>query len=268
MMQSALINVMSGAAIKAGKGLLRDFGEVDKLQVSRKGTSNFVTASDIRTEKLLHQELEKARPGYSFLMEESGAVEGTNGEFRWIIDPLDGTSNFIHAISYFCISIALEKRFPGGNSDTIAALIYDPIHNEIFAAEKGKGAFVNGRRLVASTRERLEDAMVVTGNPRSTPKGDRDGIALMEALAAGGATLRYFGATALDLANVAAGRIDACWCHSVQPWDIAAGTLLVREAGGIVNDMAGGSATAYSPTLLAANRNLAAPIQKLLAKAA
>ncbi len=265
MILSPILNIMSAAAIKAGKGLVRDFGEVDNLQVSRKGTANFVTASDTRTEKQLQRELDKLRPGYSFLLEEGGAVEGEKGEFRWIIDPLDGTTNFIHAVPYFCISIALEKRFPGGNSDLIAALIYDPIHNEMFTAEKGKGAFVNGRRLVASTREKFEDAMLVTGNPRLASKADH---AVMETLATSGATLRYFGATALDLAYVAAGRIDACWCYSIQPWDIAAGLLLVQEAGGMASDLNGAPATAYSKTLLAANRSLIAPMQKLLVKAA
>lgn len=268
MINSPLINVVSAAAIKAGKGLLRDFGEVDQLQISRKGTSNFVTNSDVRTEKLLQKELDKARPGYSFLMEEAGEITGEKSEYRWVIDPLDGTSNFIHALPYFCISIALEKHFANGGSEIQAGVIYDPIHNELFAAEKGKGAFVNGRRMLTSGRDKLEDAMLVTGNPRLAPQSDMDAFELLETISKAGASLRYLGATALDLAYLAAGRIDACWYYTIQPWDIAAGLLLVQEAGGNTMEMSGKPATSSSPSLLATNRHLALPMQKLLAKAA
>ncbi len=158
---------MSAAAIKAGKGLLRDFGEVDQLQVSRKGPANFVTKSDVRTEKLLRRELEKARPDYGFLLEEGGEIPGKDGIHRWIIDPLDGTSNFIHAIPYFCISIALEKRASDGSSEILAGVIFDPIHNDLFSAEKGKGAFCNNRKLAVSSASKLEDAMLVTSNYRA-----------------------------------------------------------------------------------------------------
>src|SRR5262249_46666769 len=143
-MNSPLLNVMSAAVLKAGKGLLRDFGEVDQLQVSRKGAANFVTKTDIRTEKLLQRELSKARPDFGFLMEESGEVPGKDASMRWITDPLDGPSNFIHAIPYFCVPIALEKT-SGGRSEIIAAATYDAIHNELFTAEKGKGAYLNSR---------------------------------------------------------------------------------------------------------------------------
>lgn len=258
---------MSAAAVKASKGLIRDFGEVDQLQISRKGASNFVTASDIRTEKLLQRELEKARPGYSFLMEEGGEVEGKKPEYRWIIDPLDGTSNFIHAVPYFCISIGLERRFSDGRSETVAGVIFDPIHNELFSAEKNKGAFLNGRRLTVSARDVMENCMLVTGNPRLAPKGDSQIVAKLESLSKAGATLRIMGATALDLANLAAGRIDACWYYTMQPWDIAAGLLLVQEAGGSTTDLAGKPATPYSSTLLASSQHLARPIQALLSAA-
>lgn len=268
MTQSALTNVMSGAAIKAGKGLIRDFSEVDKLQISRKGTSNFVTKSDIRTEKLLHSELAKARPGYGFLMEETGEIPGSDPHYRWIIDPLDGTSNFIHAIPYFCISIALEKRDANGGSEIVAGCIYDPISNELFTAEKGKGAFVNNRKLLVSNRDKLEDAMLVTGGLRGAHKESYH-TSLTHVIESCGATMRIFGATALDLAHLAAGRIDACWYYSLKPWDIAAGILMITEAGGTVADLNGQPLTnIYAPTLMVTNRHLVMPVQQLLTNAA
>ncbi|MFW0776492.1 MAG: inositol monophosphatase family protein [Rickettsiales bacterium] len=263
MQTSAIINVMSAAAIKAGKGLVRDFGEVDRLQISRKGTSNFVTKSDIRTEKLLQKELEAARPGYSFLLEEGGEIIGKNESYRWIIDPLDGTSNFIHAIPYFCISIALEKREANGNTNIVAGVIYDPLQNELFTAEQHKGAFVDGRRMVVSNREKMEDAMLVTGGLRGSSR-EAYSPSLSNIIHECGATVRIFGATALDLAHLAAGRIDACWYYSLKPWDIAAGMLMVTEAGGITSDMEGNTAALNSETLIASNRHLVPPVRKIL----
>ncbi len=258
-MQSPLLNVMSAAAIKAGKGLLRDFGEVDQLQISRKGVANFVTKSDIRTEKLLVKELKTARPDFGFLLEEGGEIPGKDESQRWIIDPLDGTSNFIHAIPYFCISMALEKRHSSGKSEIIAGVIYDPIHNELFAAEKGKGAFLGNRKLAVSTRDNLEMAMLVTSGPKAqTPQKDLDAVIQT------GAAIRTFGATALDLAHLAAGRVDACWYYSFQPWDVAAGLLLLSEAGGFASDMSGAPATPYAKTLFASNQALEGRLRKLL----
>jgi myo-inositol-1(or 4)-monophosphatase len=259
---------MSAAAIKAGKGLMRDFGEVDQLQISRKGVSNFVTKSDLRTEKLLQRELAKARPDFGFLLEEGGEVAGKSAEYRWVIDPLDGTSNFIHAIPYFCISIALEKRSKNGDAETVAGVVYDPIHNELFCAEKGKGAFMNSRRMTVSARENPEDAMLVTGNPKPSLRNEQDAFTLFKTVSAFEATIRYFGATALDLANLAAGRIDACWYYTMQPWDVAAGLLLIAEAGGVTLDLEGKPAHNYSKNLLATNRQLLLPMRKMLSKAA
>lgn len=259
---------MSAAAIKAGKGLLRDFGEVDQLQVSRKGVANFVTKTDLRTEKLLQKELLKARPDFGFLLEEGGEIKGKDPTHRWIIDPLDGTSNFIHAVPYFCISIGLEHISHHGKSECIAGVIYDPIHNELFAAEKNKGAFVNNRRLAVSSRNTLEDALLVTGNPRSPLKPDNEGFQLLSTLMAGGATLRYLGATALDLAYLAAGRLDACWYYNVQPWDIAAAIVIIQEAGGSITELDGSPVTVSSKALLCSNRHLHLPMQKLLSHAA
>lgn len=263
-MNTPLLNVMSAAAVKAGKGLLRDFGEVDQLQVSRKGTANFVTQSDVRTEKLLQQELKKARPDFGFLLEEGGEITGKDASMRWIIDPLDGTTNFIHAMPYFCISIGLEKRHPDGKSEIIAGVIFDPIHNDLFMAEKGYGATLNNRKLQASNRDTLEDSLLVTGSLRHTPQGEGQAFSLLDKVVRSGATIRYFGATALDLANLAAGRIDACWHYMVQPWDVAAGILLVQEAGGIITEPDGKPITPYSKAILASNKHLHTPMQSLL----
>lgn len=239
---------------------MRDFGEVDQLQISRKGVANFVTKSDVRTENLLRSELDKARPGYGFLLEEGGSVKGTNQDYRWIIDPIDGTSNFIHAIPYFCISIGLEHR-----GELVAGVIFDPIHNEMFTAEKGKGAFMNNRRLTGSNREKLDEAMLASGTPRFVLDEHKNAIDFLEKVVNTGATVRYFGAMALDLANVAAGRIDGCWYHIAQPWDIAAAILIVQESGCIITEMSGAPATIQSKALVASNRTLATPLQKLFA---
>ncbi len=238
---------------------MRDFGEIDELHISRKGASNFVTKTDIRTEKLLHKELSIARPDFGFLMEESGEIKGKDESHRWIIDPLDGTSNFIHAIPYFCISIGLEKRHRNGDSEIIAGVIFDPTHNELFTAEKGKGAQVNNRKLQVSKREKMEESMLVTGSPKDAPPSGSEA-------AKNGAIVRYFGASALDLAYLAAGRIDGCWYHNIQPWDIAAGMLLVQEAGGVFSDIDGKYADIYSPSILASNHSLHADIRKILAE--
>ena len=262
-MPSPLINVMSGAAIKAGKSLLRDFGEVDQLHVSRKGKANFVTAADTRTEKLLQRELAKARPAWGFLLEEGGEVPGTDPAYRWIIDPLDGTTNFIHAVPYFCIAIGLEKR-THERSEIVAGVIFDPIHNELFTAEAGKGAFLNERRITVSARDSLEDAMLVTSSAYFA--GNRQlPSSVLDTCTRAGAILRCFGATALDLAHLAAGRFDACWYPITQPWDIAAGMLMVREAGGLVTDMTGRPAGITSPALLCSNQRVHPAVSALFA---
>lgn len=260
-MQSAILNVMTKAALKAGNSLLRDFGEVDKLQVSQKGPANFVTKADIRVEKMLVTELLKARPDYGFLLEEQGEIKGTDNEYRWIIDPLDGTNNFIHAIPYFCTSIALEKR-AAGKSEIIAGVIYDPIHNELFCAEKGQGATVNDRRLNVSPRKNLNEAMMVSGYPNYM---EEPHYRMLRNSCASNACIRYLGAAALDLAYVAAGRLDAVWLTRFEPWDIAAAWLIIKEARGMVTEIDGNSATLHSNTLLATNSHLHNDVRKLLA---
>lgn len=267
-MQSPLINVMTAAALKASKGLLRDFGEVDNLQVSRKGASTFVTNADTRTEKLLHKELSIARPDFGFLMEEGGEIAGKDGVHRFIIDPLDGTSNFIHAVPYFCISIALEKREANGNTNIIAGVIYDPIHNEMFTAEQYKGAFLNNRRLVVSGRDKMADAMFASSGTKTLKKLTPTEQKTYQNLATGEQTIRRLGATALDLAYIAAGRLDGGFYTSIESWDIAAGMLMVQEAGGKVMDLSGNPANCYSRTLVACNGSLSSSVQSLVAKAA
>ena len=252
---SALMNVMIAAARKAARSLSRDFGEVAQLQVSIKGPANFVSAADHRAEEILYRELAKARPGYGFLMEEGGEVEGDDKSHRWLIDPLDGTTNFLHSIPLFAISIGLERE-----GQLVAGLIYNPISDELCTAEKGKGAFLNDRRLRVAARQTLADAVVSTGIPHRGRAGHQRFLKQAEAVMSQVAGVRRTGAASLDLAWTAAGRFDAYWEHNLQPWDMAAGILLVREAGGSVSDLDGGSNMFETGGIIAAN----APISKAL----
>jgi myo-inositol-1(or 4)-monophosphatase len=232
---SPLLNVMIAAARKTARALKRDFGELEKLQVSLKGPANFVSSADRRAEETLYQELSKARPGYGFLGEEGGHREGADKSHRWIVDPLDGTTNFLHGIPQFAISIALERE-----GAVAAGLIYNPANDEMFIAEKGKGAFMNEQRIRVAGRKRLAESVIACGLPHHG-RGD---LALGQketgAVQAEVAGLRRFGAAALDLAWVAAGRLDGYWERDIKPWDIAAGLILLREAGGFVSDCDGG----------------------------
>ncbi|MBK5920793.1 inositol monophosphatase [Rhodothalassium salexigens] len=237
--RSAVTNVMVGAATKAARGLRRDFGEVEQLQVSRKGPADFVSTADHRTEKILYEELSRARPDWSFLMEERGAVDAASGApgtppGRWIVDPLDGTLNFLHGLPHFAISIAAEER-----GQLTAAVVYDPIKDELFWAEKGRGAYVNDARLRVSSRSALDDAVLATGIPFRGRKGHRQWLEEAALLMGQVAGIRRFGSAALDLAYVAAGRYDGYWERNLNPWDVAAGVLLVKEAGGFVTDAEG-----------------------------
>lgn len=258
--RSAVINVMVRAADRAARGLKRDFGEVENLQVSRKGPSDFVSAADLRAEETLHQELAKARPGFGFLMEESGTRHDKPGaEQRWIVDPLDGTTNFLHGLPHFAISIALEER-----GEIIAGVVYDPIKEEVFWAEKGIGAYLGGKRLRVSGRRSLSDCLLATGIPF---QGRGDAARFTSELAgamAATAGVRRWGTASLDLAYVAAGRFDGFWEWGLSAWDFAAGWLLVREAGGFVTEMDGRSLALDSGSLLAANGELHPDLMKLL----
>jgi myo-inositol-1(or 4)-monophosphatase len=252
---SALMNVMVAAVRKAGRSLARDFGEVEQLQVSVKGPANFVSAADHRAEDILYNELSRARHGYGFLMEERGAVEGPDKSHRWIVDPLDGTTNFLHGIPHFAISVGLERE-----GEMVAGVIYNPASNDLFTAEKGKGSFVNDRRLRVANRRSLTDCVVVTGIPHRGRPGHKRFLAECGAVMAETSGVRRYGAAALDLAWVAAGRFDAYWEHAIQPWDMAAGLLMVREAGGIVSDLEGRQEMFGTGGIIAGN----AAIQKQL----
>ncbi len=261
-LRSPLINVMIGAARKAARGLVRDFGEVEHLQVSMKGTSDFVSSADLKAEKVLRGELRKARPDFGFLLEEGGEIDPDKSQ-RWIIDPLDGTTNFIHGIPHFAISIAAERE-----GEVIAGVIYQPLTDEMFTTEKGAGVFVNERRLRVSARRKLEDAVVATGIPHRG-RGDHPAfLTQLQSVMAATAGVRRFGAASLDLAFVAAGRYDAYWETGLKPWDVAAGALMVKEGGGYVSEVAGGHNYVANGDILAANDHLHLPLGSLLRSAA
>ena len=253
---SAHMTVMHAAAQKAAKRLLRDFNEVENLQVSVKGPGDFVSQADLRAEASLREDLEKARPGYARLMEESGHTGSDKWAWRWVVDPLDGTTNFLHGIPHWAISIGLEKRSSDGSTELAAAVVYAPVNNELFWAEKGVGAYLNDKRLRVSARRELKDAVFATGIPFAVSESsNRLAFArTMGTLMPQVAGIRRFGSAALDLAWTAAGRYDGYWETGIKPWDVAAGMLIVREAGGYATDCEGKDVIAE--TVVAANPHL------------
>jgi myo-inositol-1(or 4)-monophosphatase len=262
MIRSPLMTVMTDAVMKASRSLKRDFGEVENLQVSRKGPGDFVSAADRKAEKILREALEKARPGYGLVMEESGVVEGTDQSHRWHIDPLDGTTNFLHGLPQFAISVGLER-----DGQVVAGVIYDPAKDELFIAERGKGAYLNNRRIRVAARDDMTDTVVGCGFPH-IGKGDH-GLFLREAAAVMGYVggMRRLGAAALDLAYVACGRQDAYWERGLNSWDIAAGILMIREAGGYISDADGGSDPLAKGSVACGNEFTHRELLKLLKKA-
>ncbi len=248
---SPTLNVMISAARKAGRSLIRDFGEVEHLQVSIKGPGDFVSAADHKAEDIIFKELSKARVGYGFLMEERGEIIGADKSHRWIVDPLDGTTNFLHSNPIFAISIGLERE-----GQLVAGVIYNPASDELFTAEKGKGAYMNDRRLRVAARKTAADALVTTGIPHRGREGHPRFLKEMGLLMGEVAGIRRTGSAALDLAFVAAGRFDAYWEHNLKAWDVAAGIVIVREAGGFVSDLKGGDKMLDSGDVLAANLHL------------
>jgi myo-inositol-1(or 4)-monophosphatase len=256
--RSPIVNVMANAALKAARGLIRDFGEVEQLQVSIKGPGDFVSTADFRAERTLRAELTRARPGYGLLFEESGAADG-DGRHRWIVDPLDGTTNFLHGIPHFAISIGLER-----DGEIVAGVVYDPTRDEMFTAEKGAGAYLNDRRLRVSARRRIDESVIATGIPARRGDSHAPYLATLAAVMAATAGVRRFGSAALDLAYVAAGRYDGFWEYRLSPWDLAAGLVLVKEAGGYVSDLSGGYAMMTSGDILAANDHLHLPLAALI----
>ena len=249
--RSAILNVMTRAAEKAGKAILRDFGEVEHLQVSRKGPADFVSAADQKAERIVREELQKARPDFGLLMEESGEIKGKDTSHRFIIDPLDGTTNFLHGLPHWAVSIGLERE-----GEIIAGVIYEPVHDEMFWAEKGAGAFLNHQRLRVSNRRTMADALIATGIPFKGHGNAKEFLVQLEALMGQVSGIRRFGAASLDLAYTAAGRYDGFFEADLKPWDLAAGMLLVTEAGGFVSEIGPGKSPLSSGSILAANPNL------------
>lgn len=261
--QSGLITVMERAARKAAPRLRRDFNEVQHLQVSRKGPADFVSMADQRAERTLYDELLKARPDWGFVMEEGGVIEGDPDKPRWIIDPLDGTTNFLHGIPHFAISIAVQDP----RSGITHGLIYQPLTDESFWAEKGRGAWLTGQRLRVSARRDLNDAIIATGIPFLGHGNFPEWTRIFGAVAPEVAGIRRLGAASLDLAWVAAGRFDGFWESGLNIWDVAAGYLIVKEAGGYVTDYRGTDQPLEKRQVLAANDVLHSKLHKLAAGA-
>ncbi|WP_217573242.1 inositol monophosphatase family protein [Mesorhizobium sp. GbtcB19] len=261
MARSALLNVMVQAAMKAGRSLSRDFGEVQNLQVSMKGPGDYVSQADRKAEEIVFAELSKARPGYAFLMEERGAVEGEDAQHRWLVDPLDGTTNFLHGIPIFSVSIALERQ-----GQVVAGVVYNPAMDELYTAERGGGAFMNDRRLRVAGRSKLTDAVIGCGMPHLGRGQHGNFLIELRNVMAEVSGVRRLGSAALDLAYVAAGRMDGFWETGLSPWDIAAGTLLVREAGGFVSDMSGGQDMLDNGEVVAGNELIQRALLKTVKK--
>jgi len=265
MHKSNLIKIMEAAAIKASRGLVRDFGEVENLQVSRKGVGDFVTSADLRSERVLMRELEKAREGYSILSEESGFTQGTDDEYCWIIDPLDGTTNFMHGIPYFCVTIALEKKISDVKKEIVAGVTYAPISNEMFWAEKGEGAFAGDRRITVSIRDSFEGGMF-SSYPWHKRNGENNIEPACREISNRAGNVRVIGSAALELAYVAAGKIDGFWHDSLKSWDMAAGILLVKEARGIVSDISNGDKMLDSGSIIATNASIDQDVRSVIKK--
>ncbi len=259
MLQSALLNVMIKAARRAGRSLKRDLGEIENLQVSLKGPANFVSLADRRAEEMLYEDLAKARPGYGFIGEEGGSRPGDDKTHTWIVDPLDGTTNFLHGIPQFAISIGLQRE-----GTIIAGVIYNPANDELYTAERGKGAFLNDQRIRVAGRRKLNECVIACGLPH-IGRGDHElSRAEMSEIQNRVAGLRRFGAASLDMAFVAAGRLDGYWERNLQPWDMAAGQILVREAGGVVSGMAGDDDPLLSGHVICGNEFVHGELVKIL----
>ena len=258
MARSALLNVMVNAVTKAGRSLTRDYGEIENLQVSLKGPGDFVSEADLKAEKTLRDGLNKARPGFSFLLEEGGSIEGSQ-DHRWIVDPLDGTTNYLHSNPFFAVSVALESY-----GELVAGVIYNPITEELFTAEKGRGAFVNDRRMRVAARTAMDECLIATGVPALNRRGH--GIALWEQrnIMTQVAGVRATGAAALNLAYVAAGRFDGYWESDLKPWDVAAGMLMVREAGGYVSEPHPAASIYETGRIVAGNESVHANLREIL----
>jgi myo-inositol-1(or 4)-monophosphatase len=263
---SGLFTIIERAARKAAPRLRRDFNEVQQLQVSRKGPADFVSQADQRCEQTLYEELSKARPDWGFLMEERGEIAGDPSKPRFIVDPLDGTSNFLHGIPHFAISIAVEEPLPNGKREITTALTYQPLTDESFWAEKGRGAWLQDQRLRVSARREPSEALIATGIPFMGHGDFVQWTRIFGGIAPQVAGIRRLGAATLDLAWVAAGRFDGLWESDLKPWDVSAGVLLVKEAGGFVTDFRGGDRYMERNEFLASNDGLHSKLHKMLAQ--
>ena len=259
MRKSPLINVMERAVRKAGRSLLHDFGEIEQLQVSRKGPGDFVTNADLQAERILREELQRARPDFGFLLEEGGEVKGADPESFWIIDPLDGTTNFLHGIPHFAISLGLQQH-----GELVAGMVLAPVGDEMYYAEKGRGAFVNDKRLRVSGRTRMDESVFGTGIPHIGKDGHATFHREMQELTGRVAGIRRLGVASLDLAYVAAGRFEGFWERGLKAWDMAAGIVLVREAGGLVTDLNGGRKMLQTGSIVAGNGQMQQPLLQAL----
>lgn len=261
MARSAIMNVMVQAAMKAGRSLARDYGEVQNLQVSMKGPADYVSQADRKAEEIVKNELSKARPDFGFLMEESGEIFGRDGDHRFIVDPLDGTTNFLHGIPFFAVSIAMERH-----GQIVAGVIYNPALDELFTAERGGGVFLNDRRMRVAGRRKLEDCVIGTGIPHLGRGHHGHYLVELRNVMSDVAGVRRMGAAALDLAYVAAGRLDGFWEDNLQAWDMAAGILMIREAGGFVTDKDGGQNILEKKNIVAGNEIIHGALMKAIKK--
>jgi myo-inositol-1(or 4)-monophosphatase len=260
MARTALLNIMVTAAMKAGRALKRDFGEIENLQVSVKGPADFVSSADRKAEKIVHDELSKGRPTYGFLMEEGGEIKGTDGQHRWIVDPLDGTTNFLHGIPLFAVAIALQR-----GDEIVASLVYNPISEELFVAEKGSGAWLDEKkRLRVAARKHLADAIVTTGIKITGTAQDALHMRQLAQIAPATAGIRRTGSASTDLAWLAAGRFDGFWEGRLSPWDVAPGWLLLREAGGTMTDYAGTAGSVANGEVVAGNETIHGQLLKII----
>lgn len=254
---SAHLNVMIKAAERAAYGIRRDFGEVTNLEVTRKGTLDFVTQADLKAEETIRYELSKARPDYGFILEEGGEIIGKDTKHRWVVDPLDGTTNFIHALPYLCTSISLERKRISDNAwIPVCAVIYDPIHDDVFIAEEHKGAFLNDRRIQVSSRTKFDESLLITHSPKHDKENYKKSMELFLKVTEQSKGIRTMGATALDLAYIAAGKYDAGWYTSFQRWDISAGMLLAKEAGAVVTQLDGDDNVTNPTSLVVGNEKM------------
>ena len=260
-LNSPQINLITKACMKASRSLIRDFGEIENLQVSTKGPGDFVTSADKRTEKILIDELQKAHPDYGIVTEESGIINKSNNKNRWIIDPIDGTMNFLNGVPQFAISIGYEEE-----NEIICGVIFNPITNEMFCAEKGNGAYLNNTRIRVSNKKKIKDALLVTGGPKGESKIKDKIFSEYINVSKNVSNVRKFGSAALDIAYVACGRFDGYWQRELNYWDIAAGIVILREAGGFVDFFEDDVNSPLKKNILATNSNIHEELRELLKK--